>query len=108
MNVLSLAGCLLVGVPDDFCMTKIPEFTIWPLSFFNLQEADDAVVVTFCRRSLGQTRKKKSERALFIGADHAQVSHRSQAKIVCRFIKQGRVVAHVVMLPPPDYSRMSL
>jgi hypothetical protein len=89
-------------------MMKIPEFTISTLSFSDLRKADDSVVATFCRRSLAQRLKKKVERALFIGADHAQVSRPSQDKIVCRFIKQGRVVAHVVMLPPPDYSKMSL
>jgi hypothetical protein len=89
-------------------MTKIPEFTIWLLSFFDLRKADDSAVATFCRRSLAQRLKKKAERALFIGADHAQVSRPSQDKIVCRFIKQSRVVAYVVILPPPDYSRMTL
>jgi len=89
-------------------MTRMPEFTISTLSFSDLRNADDSVVATFCRRSLAQRLKKKAERALFIGADHAQVSRPSQDKIVCRFIKQGRVVAYVVMLPPPDYSRMTL
>jgi hypothetical protein len=98
----------MLGVSDASCMTKIPEFTIWPLCFSDLQKADDFEVVTFCRRSLAQRLKKKSERSLFIGADHAQVSRPSQDKIVCRFIKQGRVVAHVVMFPPSDYTRMSL
>ena len=105
---LTLAVCLLLGVPDVSCMTKMPEFMISTLSFYDLRNADDSVVATFCRRSLAQRLKKKAERALFIGADHAQVSRPSQDKIVCRFIKQGRVVAHVVMLPPPDYSKMSL
>ena len=105
---LTLAVCLLLGVPDVSCMTKIPEFTISTLSFYDLRNADDSVVATFCRRSLAQRLKKKAERALFIGADHAQVFRPSQDKIICRFIKQGRVVADVVMLPPPDYSRMSL
>ena len=104
---LTLAVCLLFGVPDASCMTKIPEFTISTLSFSDLRKADDFAVATFCRRSLAQ-RLKKAERALFIGADHAQVFRPSQDKIICRFIKQGRVVADVVMLPPPDYSRMSL
>ena len=86
----------------------MPEFTIWLLSFSDLQKADDLEVVTFCRRSLAQRLKKKSERALFIGVDQAQVSVRSKAKIVCLFFRKGRVVAHVVMLPPTDYSRLPL
>ena len=105
---LALAVCLLSGVPDASCMTKIPEFTISTLSFSDLRKADDFAVAAFCRRSLAQRLKKKAERALFIGADHAQVSRPSQDKIVCRFIKQSRVVAYVVILPPPDYSRMTL
>ena len=89
-------------------MTKLQEFIIWPLCFSDLQKADDSQVATFCRRSLAQRLRKKSERALFIDSDQAQVSVRSKAKIVCRFIKQGRVVAHVIMLPPTDYSKMTL
>ena len=88
-------------------MTKILEFTIKPLCFSDLQKADDSEVAKFCRRSLAQHLKKKSERVLFIGADQAQVSQPSKAKIICRFIKQGRVLAHVVILPPSDYSRMT-
>jgi hypothetical protein len=103
-----VAICHLIRAPDALCMTKIPEFTIWLQSFSDLQKADDSEVATFCRRSLAQRLKKKSDRALFIGADQAQFSVRSKAKIVCRFFRQGRVVAHVVMLPPADYSRLSL
>ena len=89
-------------------MTKIPEFTICPQSFSDLHKADDSDVATFCRRSLAQHLKKKSDRALFVGTDQAQVSVRSKAKIVCRFLRQGRVIAHVVILPPADYSRLTL
>lgn len=104
----AVAICLLIQAPDALCMTKIPEFTIWLQSFSELQKADDSDVATFCRRSLAQRLKKKTDRALFIGVDQAQVSLRSKAKIVCRFFREGRDVAHVVMLPPVDYSRLSL
>jgi len=103
----SVAICLLIRAPDALCMTKFPEFEIQTIRFNELTKASDLEIARFCRSSLAQ-RLKKSERALFIGADQAQVSVRSKTKIVCRFLRQGRVVAHVVMLPSADYSRLTL
>ena len=103
-----VAICLLFGAPDALCMTKFLEFEIQTVRFHELANTSDLEIARFCRSSLAQRLKKKSERALFIGADQAQVSVRSKAKIVCRFFRQGRVVAHVVMLPPIDYSRLTL
>lgn len=104
----SVAICLLIRAPDALCMTKFPEFEIQTIRFNELTKASDLEVARFCRSSLAQRLKKKSDRVLLIGADQAQVSVRSKARIVCRFLRQGRVVAHVVMLPPADYSRLTL
>ncbi len=104
----AVAICLLIWAPDALCMTKFPEFEIQTVRFHELANTSDLEIARFCRSSLAQRLKKQSERALFVGADQAQVSVRSKAKIVCRFLGQGRVVAHVVMLPPTDYSRLTL
>lgn len=104
----AVAICLLIRAPDALCMTKFPEFEILTIRFNELTKASDLEIARFCRSSLAQRLKKKSERALFVGADQAQVSVRSKVKIVCRFLRQGRVVAQVVMLPPTDYSLLTL
>lgn len=89
-------------------MAMFPNFTIQPFHFYELHVSGSDEIVRLCLSTFKQGLRKKSDRALFTGADQAEVLECSRQKIVCQFMKQGRVVAQVTMLPPTDYSRMTL
>jgi hypothetical protein len=45
---------------------------------------------------------------LFNAADGFHLAESSKDRVVCQFTQQGRVIAEVIIIPPPDFSRMPL
>jgi hypothetical protein len=104
----AVAICLLARVSDAICVAKIPNVSFQHSRFHELEGASVNQVVSTCLKALSLVLKRKSERTPFSSADSVEVAEHSKDRVVCRFLRQGRVVARVVMLPPVDYSRLSL